>query len=209
MITEIQYKVGPQVLSDGSIGIARGGKAGESVMTNLHGRYYEQAYRRNLFTAYAAAVATSLVGTGMVGLQVWNGSSVSAGVNLVLLRVGGFCAVTTAAATGLLLATGSGQVAAPTGQTAVTRVTNNYISGAAPQATATNAGTFTSAPTAILTLMHNTVAIATTGEDPGYQFDLEGSIIIPPQSYVCVASLGAALAASGGFHYIMWEEVPL
>lgn len=177
------------------------------VVTELHGRYYEQAYRRNLYTAYAAAVATSLAGVAMVGLQIWNGSPVASGVNLVILKVGGFCAVSSAASTGLVLATGAGQVAAPTGQTAITRVTNNYLGGALPNATATNAGTFTNAPTAMLTLLHNTVAIAITGEDPGYQFDLEGSLIVPPQSYVCVAAVGAALAAAGGFHHIMWEEV--
>ena len=205
----IQTLVGPAVASDGTNPIARSGRAGESIVQELHGRYFEQAFRKNLFIAYAAAQATSLVGTGMVGLQIYNGSPVAGGVNLVLLKAAGFCAVTTPVATGLVLASGSGQLSAPTGQTAATRTGNTFIGGQGSSALATVAATFTNAPTALWPMMHNTIAIAVTGEDPGYQVDFEGSIIVPPQSYICVASLGAALVASGGFHSFMWEEVPV
>lgn len=209
MAIPISGIVGPATGTDGSQLPIRQGKTGEVNVSELQPRYYEQAYRKNLYTAYAAAQATSLVGTAMVGLQIYNGSPVAGGVNLVIMKVGGFVAVTSASATGLVLATGSGQLIAPTGQTAATRVTNNFIGSQSPQGLALTGGTFTNAPTALLALMHNTAAIATTGEDQGYQFDLEGSLIIPPQSYVCVAALGAALSASGGFHHIMWAEVPV
>jgi hypothetical protein len=204
---KIEGQVGPQVVSDGSFSEIRLGRTAEQVVNELHGRYFEQTYRKNLYTAYAAAVATSLVGTAMVGLQVWNGSPVSNGVNLVLLKVGGMIVVTSASTTSLVLATGTGQVSAPTSQTAITRVTNNFIGGPAPQATAMNAGTFTNAPTAMMNLMHNTAAIATTGEDTGFFVDLEGSVIIPPQCYVAIAAVGAAVAASGSNLHLMWEEV--
>lgn len=205
----LQGNVGPIPAGDGTNPAMRQGKTGELIINELHGRYYEQATRKNLFTAYAAAQATSLVGTAMVGLQVWNGSPVVNGVNMVLLKVGGAILVTSATTTGLVLATGTGQVSAPTSQAAITRVSNNFIGGQAPQATATAGGTFTNAPTATLLLLHNTAAISTTGEDSGFQIDLEGSIIIPPQCYVCIAALGAAGAASSCFLNLMWEEVPV
>lgn len=198
--------VGPQARGDGSLLPARGGKTGELITADAHGRYYEAAVRGKLFTAYAANQATSLAGTAMVGLQVWNGSPTSGGVNLVLLKTGGLLSATASACTGVVLTVGTGQTAAPSGQTAITKVTNNYIGGSNPQALATAAGTFTNAPAAIATLLHNTAAIATTGEDAGYLVDLEGSIIIPPQTYVAIATIGAA--GAGWYGYLMWEEVP-
>lgn len=185
------------------------GEFSEPLVTELMPRYYQQAYRKNLFTAYAAAQALSLAGVAMIGLQIWNGSPVSGGVNLVLLKVGGFILVTSATCTGIVLATGVGQVSAPTGQTAATRVANNFIGGPAPNALALNAGTFTNAPTAFKNLMHNTAAIASTGEDQGFSIDLEGSVIIPPQCYVCFAALGAAAAAASTNLDIMWLEAPV
>src|SRR5258706_4209327 len=205
-----QGTVGQVLGSDGAVlpGGLRQGRLGDGIYSELHGRYYEQCYRKNLFTAYCAAQATSVVGTAMVGLQVWNGSPLSNGINLVLLKVGGMIVVTSASVTSLVLATGVGQVIAPTGQTATTRTSNNFIGGPGPQATALAAGTFTNAPTALVNLMHNTAAIATTGEDNGFFVDLEGSIIIPPQCYVAIAAVGAAVAASGSNLHLMWEEVP-
>ena len=209
MSVTIRGQVGPQTLQDGAEQALRTEKSGALVVQELHGRYYEQAYRKNFFTAYAVAQATSVVGTAMVGLQVYNGSPTSSGVNLVLSKWSVNIVVTSASTTSIVLATGAGQLIAPTGQTAATRVANNFIGGQAPQALATSAGTFTNAPTALLTLLHNTAAIAATGEDAGAQGDLEGSIIIPPQFYVCFAAVGAAVAASGSNMHLMWEEVPV
>lgn len=206
---KIENVVGPQATSDGSQQQPRLGRSGEQVITELHGRYYEQAFRKNLFTAYAAGVAISAPGTAMVGLCVWNGSPVgTGGVNMALLKVGGMIIVTSASLTSVNLVTGVGQVAAPTSQTAITRVSNNFIGGGAPASTALNAGTFTNAPTALVNLMHNTAAIAVTGEDIGFVLDLEGSIIIPPQCYVAIAGNAAGAAASANLH-LMWEEVPV
>lgn len=205
----VQGQVGEQNLSVGSGQDFRQGRQAEQIVSQLNGRYYEQALNKRLFTAYAAAQATSLAGTAMVGLQVWNGSPVTGGVNLVILKVGGCVLATSATETGVVLTTGTGQVNAPTGQTAATKVQNNFIGGTAPQALATSAGTFANAPTAFMTLLHNTAAIATVGEDGGYNLDLEGSIIIPPQCYIAFAAIGAAGAASSNQHHIMWQEMPV
>src|ERR1039458_3137225 len=191
----IRVKPGIQTAADGTYPELRGGRKGGLVSQDVGGRYEEAAYRKALFTAYAVGQAVSTVGVAMVGLQIWNGSPVAGGVNLAILKIGGNIVVTTAALTSIVLATGVGQLSAPTTQTAITRVSNNFIGGPAPQALATTLGTFVNAPTAILTLLHNTAAIAVTGEDAGFALDLEGSIIIPPQCYVCFAAVGAAGSA--------------
>lgn len=202
----MQSQTGVLTSADGSSVPLRSGKTGELVIQELNGRYYEQAYRRNTFTAYAAAQATTVVGTAMVGLQLTNTSST---VNLVLLKCAGNIIVTSATTTSLVLAAGTGQVAAPTGQTAATRVGNAYIGGASPQGLATNAATFSNAPTAVWPLLHNTAAIATTGEDQGFQMDFEGSIIVPPQTYICIAAVGATASAGACNLAISWQEVPI
>jgi hypothetical protein len=209
MSTTINGQVGPAQGASGALGLAlRQGILADLIISELHGRYYEQVSRKNVFTAYSAARAITVVGTGLVGLQLWNGSPVSGGVNLVLLKTGGMITVTSATTTGIILTTGLGQVSAPTGQTAADAVKNNFISGQAPNGTAIAAGTFTNAPTGITTLMHNTAAIAVTGEDVGYTIDFEGSIILPPQTYCAVCALGATGAAASWTGYLMWEEVP-
>ena len=208
-ITEVAGEVGPQQGASGTSLPFRQGTAADLIVSELHGRYYEQSSRQKIFTVYSAARAITVVGTGLVGIQLWNGSPVAGGVNLVLLKTGGMITVTSATTTGIILATGVGQVSAPTAQTAADAVKNNFIGGVPPNATAIAAGTFTAAPTCICTLMHNTAAIGTTGEDTGYFVDLEGSIVIPPQCYAAVCALGATAAASAWTGFLMWEEVPV
>lgn len=204
-----QLAIGPAVASDGSTPTARGGRSGEAVVQELHGRYYEATFRKNVYTAYVTAVSLTTAGTTMTGIQVWNGSSTSGGVNLNILKVGGIVTVTSASQTGVLLGTGAGQTAAPTAQVAATRVSNNFLGGPSPAATATNTATFTAAPTAMMNLLHNTAAIGTTGVDTGFQLDLEGSLIVPPTYYVAFIALGAAGAASSNHLNVTWEEIPV
>lgn len=205
----VSGQVGEQVVAQGVTSQPlRQGRLADIIVSELNGRYYEQALNKRLFSAYSAGRAATVVGTAMVGLQLWNGSPLTNGVNLVLLKTGGMITVTSATTTGIILASGTGQVSAPTTQTAADTVKNLFIGGAGPQGTAIAAGTFTNAPTGILTLMHNTAAIASTGEDTGYFVDLEGSIIVPPQAYVAIATIGATAAAAAWTGFIQWTEVP-
>jgi len=203
--------VGPQAprASDGSPLDISLDPTGAALVSERQPRYFELAWRKTLFTAYCLSQAISVAGAAMVGLQLWNASPVVGGVNLVLLKIGGLIKVSSATTVALALATGSGQVSAPTGQTAATRVANNFIGGPGPQALALAAGTFTNAPTALVNLMHNTAAIATTGEDPGFALDFEGSIVLPPQTYCAIAAVGAAVAAAGADAHLMWAELPV
>jgi len=205
-----QGQVGPIAtttsLAGGTPQTVRLDNTGALVQQELHGRYYEQAYRGNLFLAYSTATALTVAGTAMVGLQLWNGST---NKNVVLLKAGGFIFVTSATTTGILLGVGVGQPAAPTGQTAITASGPNFVGGAASAATPYNAGTFVNAPSPRKNLLHNTAAIAATGADPGFQVDLEGSIIIPPTCYCAFIALGATAAAASTNLHLMWEEVPV
>lgn len=179
---------------------------GELGVSEIMPRYAALAWSGLLFTARAALQATSLVTTAMVGLQLTNNTSTR---NALIMAVGGNIVATSATQTGVVLAAGTGQTAAPGSQTAASRVGNNFIGGAANNCLATNAATFANAPVAVMDLLHNTAAIGTTGEDQGYFLDLGGSIVVPPGCYVAFAAVGAAGAASSNNHWIMWAELPV
>lgn len=141
----------------------------------------------------------------MVGLQLWNSSN---NVNLLILKYGSNIVVTSATQTGVVLAAGSGQVSAPTSQTAVDRHQCNFLGAPLGVGLPYAAGTFTNAPVAFKDVLHNTAAIATTGID-SVQYDAEGLILVPPQSWICFAAVGAAGAAASNNHWIDWLEQPI
>lgn len=87
-----QSIVGPQANSDGSLNIVRSGKQGELMASQLHGRFYEQNYRGNVFglgisnTAATSlnAIATGLTATATPIVGAYNPPTSS--VNLVILK---------------------------------------------------------------------------------------------------------------------------
>lgn len=189
------------------------GQQGEIIVTQLHADGYEQAVRRNTFFSHSIARATSLPATAMIGNIVWNPPD--SGVNCSIRRWASMISVTSATCTGIVLAVGY-SASEPT----TTTVSNNSGSTKFDLSGATNnifvkgkaqtyaIATFLIAPLAVWLLHHNTAAIAATGVDSIYgQF--EGSFIIPPGGFFCMAAQGVATAAAAHTSSWMWEEVPL
>ena len=78
-----QIVTGPQNLSDSIITTGRGGKQGEQMVSELHGRYYEQTYRGNVYGITGALTTTTAAGAAtFTGLIVGNPSG--SGVNLAV-----------------------------------------------------------------------------------------------------------------------------
>ena len=69
-----QIQIGPAQYSDGSTPIARGDKQGNSGVTEVNPRYYENSYRgATYFCCNSAAQALSLTGTTTyTGLVLYN-----------------------------------------------------------------------------------------------------------------------------------------
>lgn len=203
----IEGQVGPQVLSDGSRGLVRLARDGSQIAQSAHADLFESAFRKQIFSASVTAQAMTVPGTGMVGLQLYNQSTDKL---LSLIEVGGFIYATSATTTGVSLIAGNQGAVAPTGQTgaAVSRCT--YLGASGPVAgLALAAGTFAVTGGVLQYLMHNTAAIATTGEDPGFRVNLNGRVIVPPGYFVAIAAFGATAAATSTNLDITWEEVPL
>ena len=194
-------------IQPGTTPTIRQGQLGDVIISELHGRYYETAYRRNLFNAAVQGTGiTTSVGltTAYTGLALTNPTTST--VNLVLNKVG---YAFNAAPTAVMVIS----LAFNTSTTAVTQTTaitgrNNYLGGAAPQGLAASSVTFPTAPinSHILGVV-GTNAITAFSNTPT-QFDLEGSVVMPPGSYICIVT-STASAATSFFGSFQWEEVPV
>lgn len=193
---------GVQNQTDTAAIFARGGKQGDVIVSELHGRYYEQTYRGNMFsvqTQGTGVTTTAALATTFTGLAV--GNPAGSGVNLVMNKF--TCAqfaVGAAATIGVMGAAGS-ITASLTPQSRV------IGGGQVSKATAT-AGQTISTPVLISTF-GSVGSLATTGYglEAGILVDFEGSIIVPPGSFI--ASYTAIVTTSALQFSFAWEEVPL
>lgn len=221
----VQGTTGPVNFGDGVNPPVRQGRQGDVVVSELHGRYYEQTYRNNVyFTGHTALTALSantvtLTATTTPILGIWNPATST--VNAVLLQAylnvvannltsgaapGVFVwAVSNgnnAISTGLtpfnsrtLIATGS-QVRGFAGATALTGLTNNLAIVAGSQLPAPSGLTYTT--------------LASTALLPSYagREDFDGSIIIPPGAVLALLNTTSSTVFSA-VGRLVWEEVPL
>lgn len=186
--------------ADGNGPIVRQGNQGELMVSELHGRYYEQALRGNMYRVANQAAVTTTAGlaTTFTGLAISNpaGSGVNAVVNI--FSVAQF-AVGAAGAIGIM--TGAGAAAG----SLVPK--NAIVSGTTGKVTASAGATIA---TPVLDIVIGQVgSLATTGYGltPGLVIDLGGSLIIPPGFFAAsFTSIVTTTALQFGFQ---WEEVPI
>lgn len=207
--------------ADGSNLPALQGKQGELLNSELHGKFYTQNYRQNMFYAANAVAGGSLVvatATSYTGLGLWNPAG--SGKNVVLVRA--TAVPTTAAGTGTtvgymwtqnagsalgtaapLSATtpitatrGSCNLNLPTGQ-------GNSVVIAVSAATLTTGGTLF-IPSGVAA---GTGAITVPNTFLGLTEYFDGSIIVNPGTFF---GIGLAVASTGTWNCsFMWEETPL
>jgi len=208
----IQGQVGHPVAASMAAGTnppIRQGQLGDLVVSELHGRYYETTYRRNMFTATLTAGTTTSAGlsTTQTGLLVLNPNN--SPVNLVINKVGYAFLVAFAAASAIGLQTGNQSTALLSGLTTTnTSVRSNYAgSGVVGNALTYSAATTTAPALQQLFGAGLTGAITTVPQVYSY-FDLEGSLVVPPGAWVG-SYTSTASGASGMLVTIQYEEVPL
>lgn len=217
----LQGQTGPQVLQDGTLPNVRLGKTGEQVTQDLHGRFYEQNYRGNMYTfglsntalVSANAIATGLTSTAQPVIGLYNPSTSL--VNLVVLQAsivtttiantavapGGFMWVYSAGNPGI--STGSTPINCKTlvaaGSSAKAFAISTPLTGLTNSLAvfkATGIGTLNAAgpSTAISQSQNQTVE------------NVDGCIIVPPGGFIGIMNQlsTTTLNCSVG---IMWEEV--
>ena len=187
----------------------RQGNMGDSIVSELHGRYYEAAYRRAIFSAgNQAAVATTALGTlAHTGLVLSN--PVGSLVNLVLLKVSYGTSVAVPTAGYVALQTGYNSGANVTHTTPATVYSNFIGVGAAGTGLVDVSATLPANAPVHRLFLSNTGTLATTGllVNAPQVVDVEGSIILPPGAYVATYTFATNTAA--WWFTFSWEEVPI
>lgn len=205
-MSQAQIVSGVQSNSDSTLFTPRGGRQGDAIVSELHGRYYEQTYRGNCFSASIQSVATTTVGlaTTYTGLCVSN--PVGSGYNLVLNKASVMQSVIQSVQPeAYAIAVGYNATTNVTHTAALTIISNKIGSGTSSQARADTSATLPTAPT-YHTFVHNTGTATANGT--GSVIDLEGSIILIPGAYACWVTPGQASVAGLWFSF-SWEEVPI
>lgn len=226
LLQAIAGNLGPS--ADGAPNELRLGRLNDLIVSELHGRYYEQAYRGNLYSggmgltsisnATFTSATTGATATPIAG--VWNPPS--SGVNLVILRAYLGITVTNATNTGtgpFVWMSSVGNLAISTGNTPFSRKT------------LTAGGSVTKDMSGVaLTGLTNAIAVRNAsglngGSGAGFSFvgtavgqvtfasgineeNLEGCFIVPPGGVLGLfgTTTGVAHSAVSG---ILWEEVPV
>lgn len=221
-------QVGPPVVADGATPPFRQGRSAEQIIQQLHGRFYEQNLRGNLFmggmtfTSISAATFSFIstqgaTSTPIIGL--WN--PLTSKVNLTVLQATLNAAITAATNTGLgglvwvgsvnnaAITTGTQGIncatlaAGGTGKfypgTALTGLTNNLALLRGSPLCSGSASSFSFVGTAVGQV---TAAGGLTIEP------IEGGIIVPPGGVLALMATATPVAHSATSG-IIWEETPI
>ena len=212
---KIEALPGPSVLSDGVLAAIRLGRAGEQVVTELHGKYYEQNYRGNLFHATMAAgvILPAPGATAANALTLANPAG--SGKNLVLVSFDMVLTVIPGTPlTGLygLYVNSNPLAAAVTGT--VLAPQSGLIGGAqASVAKPLTTSTVPAAPVLLWPFCGKATGEAATANPitgvPSYHIDFDGQVILAPGTAITPQQTVADTTNASVLCRIAWVEVPV
>lgn len=196
-----QGQTGKQTGQNITVGM---GEFSDLLLSELQPRYYEQAYRGNVFfAANTAAQALSVASATYTGLAVANPAG--SGKNLALLDVTfglqtlqtGFSAVVLGYAPTVALTVGSSAGPLSTivgaGTASVAKVGASAALGAAPTIARILAGA-------------QWVTTGTTSNIQIVKDEVAGILIVPPGQLICIEAITTAVA---GLAHMTWAEIPI
>lgn len=186
--------------------VRSGGQGGDVIVSELHGAYYEQCYRGNVFNASLQAVGTTTVGlaTTYTGLVISN--PITSTVNMVLLQGSVMQSVIQSVQIeAFAIAVGNNSTTNVTHTAALTPRQSLVGGTATPQGLADTSATLPTAP-----FYHTFVSQTSTATADGNAafIDLKGSIILRPGAYALWVTPAQASVAGMWFSFV-WEEVPV
>ena len=205
-----QVIVGSQAAQDGQVIQGRGDRQGGQLVSELHGRYTEQAYRRNIFVGSNGAtptVTTVALATTYTGLALIN--PINSNVNVSLLKVGySFIVVFPAVATVGLMG-GYSPLGTTTFSVAATNGLQTYLTlSNTAKAQCALSATLVGTPQLLQVFGSGLTGAATTNPFIQQVVDMEGSVVIPPGGYVAMYT-STVCGAAGMAASFMWEEIPV
>jgi len=207
MSLEVNGQVGPQNLSDGATQTLRIGRQAEVIVQELHGRYYETAFRRAMYSGGNAAGVATTVGAATTYTGLCLSNPIGSPVNLVVNKIAAAFGVAPTAAAIVGIMTGF-SAATNVVQTTPVPVVGKFVGAPAGDGLLASAATLPVAPTFAFPIGFLTATAVTVVDEPDVLLDLEGSLILPPGGFAAffTSTAGAAAGAAFGFQ---WEEVPL
>lgn len=201
-------KEGIQTLSSGGSGPVRLGSEGQLITSQAHGKYYEAVATGRVYVAanQAAVALTAAMATTYTGLVLFNPSTSTK--NFVLLGCGYATTIAVPTATVIGLMTGTVVTAATMDAAAAITPRNRLVgSSSASVAIVDNGCTLNGTPVLEQVFGHGWTEATTAGSvGPNTWQDLDGSLVVQPNSYVAFYSFAAVAAAF--ILSFMWEEVP-
>jgi len=210
-MSQLLSRVGPLFQSDGTTPAARGGKTGELVVGQCHGKYYEAATRGNCYQASvgSAGVAPGTAIGTTAAFTLYN--PIGSNRRLVVNRASlGYISGTLGAGTLFYCASTNPTAAAPSSGTALTPVNcdvglpNNSI--AVPRA----GGTLAASPTVLRPFASLDAELATSVV--GFRNvveDVDGEFVIEPGCALSVEGVCASGTSPLVTIGMTWEEVPV
>lgn len=208
---ELDFEVGDnqQGVGDGSGISPRGGKQGQLIVQDCHGRYHEAVSRGRVWTASIAAAGVApgtAIGT-TPALYLHN--PIGSGYNLSVLRTTAGYVSGTLGAGSLVYTTNVGaQAVPPTGGTALTPIASLLGNGAAPAAKPGTGQTVAAQSLYRPTGWIIGASLATTAALPVFLTDLvDGEIEIPPGFGLGIQGIAAAGTTPLMLFSITWEEI--
>jgi hypothetical protein len=215
----IQGQVGQpsaRSIAGGATPPVRQGQLGDVIVSELHGRYYETAYQRNLYSGVltAAQTTSAALAASFVGLMLYNPPNST--VNCAVNKIGMSFLVAFAAGATVGIMTAQTTTPLATFSTANTALKNNFVGRAGVgvgQAQVYSTATIATAEPGLpgIHMVFGsglTGAITTVPQVPGFFVDLEGGLILPPGAYMATYT-STASGASSMLASFTWEEIPI
>ena len=211
MPTIIAGTAGPSIVGDGAQPALRMGKTGEAIVTELHGKYFEQSYRGALFVAtQPAAVLLSTSGVAAASFVIAN--PVGSGKIVSLDRFAMVLATfpTTPVAGAYVLAINNNPLAAVVTGTPV--VPTPGMIGSAAQSVAK---VFSSATLPAVPTIHRVVATKGLGASTTLAFfgplliEFDGTCLLLPGTSLALQQVVADATNATAIATMVWEELPL
>jgi hypothetical protein len=200
--------VGVQRNFDGTTPITqRFGQQGDGMISELHGRYYEQTVRGNMFNGATQALVTTTVGLALTYTGLVLSNPISSPVNLVITTASMMQSVIQSAQIeAFALAVGFNVATNVTHTSAVTPRASLIGSSATPNGLTDVSATLPTAPF-YHTFLTNTGTATANSTGPLY-FDIAGRIVLKPGAY-CLFVTPAQASVAGMWFGFDWEEVPV
>ena len=190
---------------DGAEIFALGGKQGDALVSELHGKHYTANYRGKMFAATAAAVTLPVNAASLVSVfTLWNPPASGINMEIVEVSVVNVLATTVVDAVGWYFSTAA-LTAAGTFTTAGTTQPLNVGAGFTSAGRFYSAYTHSGTPVLVDIIGGYGAATDQTGITKFY----DGRLILPPGIAMSVAMSTTASTGSGITLSASWQESPI